>query len=588
MIQELTIEEIPYVDGAVQTGQSNFKWILNGERICGAANVDSNDGTLNRPAVQVNDNVKVVNNNVKESVVKINEISHAVNLINKVLGQAGSVDVIEKVNDNTQRIISLETKDTEFGVKLQETVDSINTLNTKIGHREIEDKTDRTIYDDLFYVKKELGSFAGFDINGNADLDSQGSGIKYRVGQLSAGVGSNTSRISILEQSFAASDIGALTNRVSELRDELGNTNDGTGIPVYTRLKELEAQNTNDRDAITEIKAKIAFENPKSIDTRVAEVTQQLSELNNVVLDPSTGIQTDVHNLMAEVGDSSSPGTIMHDLLEARGDIKTLTEVVGENSTSGIRAQITSIVTDIGAEDQPNSIKGQLKTQSDTTMGLGISVQSLEGRVGSGNSGLTGAVALMSSEIYGVSSSDDPLVKAGIKATVQQLSADNATHVVKPADVGTFVYTNGNWHKVTDIKVDFEHASQVTIVADQSSTIPMENSSFTIIQGCQVGGNQITFSDSGLVRITVHVELGFTGEDVANKVYSVNMVKTGTRPTMIEIDDYVTTSKGTHLYRYDRLVQITEAEQLSFQVQPKNTGSAGDVTTKVTCVIVPA
>lgn len=105
--------------------------------------------------------------------------------------------------------------------------------------------------------------------------------------------------------------------------------------------------------------------------------------------------------------------------------ISDLNMIVGETSDDGLRGEMAQVMTDIGTDSQPTSIKGRLlnveNTQRDDHQAL-IDVTAI---VGNTSTGLVAANIAMGKAVYGDATSSDPFLKDGIQKTAR----DNKTAI---------------------------------------------------------------------------------------------------------------------------------------------------------------
>lgn len=587
MIENITKGVLPYVDSAPDVGQERIGWIKNGERLMGASTQTSNDGSYNRAPLHVQKNVEQLNTDQITTINKTNELVDAVNVIQDNLGVIGDEGVIEQINQNAADIVALDARvDT-----VEESVTEVHTLaqdtQEKLGQRFVDDHTTRTIYDDLYWTKNELGAYPGFDINGNSVPSSTGSGLKYRFGQLNQTVSLNTQRIASLEDSWAESDISQLTSDLYDLRMEVGNTNLGTGIPIYTRLNVIENSINSDDDDVSQIKIKIDFNNASSIADRMTLAETALISLTNTVNTPVTGVLARLTTIEQKIGSTSTVGSILYDVSQNTSNIDTLTQVVGVDGSSGIRGDLAGIHAEIGTFDQPASINGRLNTLQTDYGQMSLSLNDVIARVGDESSGLVAANILMSTDLYGNASGSTQFEIDGVKKTARLNSEALPNKLDKPVPVGRWYYENGVWVKATNIMIASEKKDFQVTTTETSEVIPFVDFDQTIANGCVFVDGAIKFTDGGLVNANIEIEAsGLLETD--NLEISIAHTSGGVT-TYTNLQEFTLRSNGKRLYVRDWLYPVILDDTISIMVKALDTASAKEITiNRMSAVIVPA
>ena len=69
------LPKIPYIDGVPDDStQTSIAWVLHGELLEGAKTKTSNEGSLNRTSVEIQQNAVRLETNIKIQTTKINEV----------------------------------------------------------------------------------------------------------------------------------------------------------------------------------------------------------------------------------------------------------------------------------------------------------------------------------------------------------------------------------------------------------------------------------------------------------------------------------------------------------------------------------
>lgn len=587
MIEKITKGVLPYVDAAPGDGQQRIGWIKNGERLTGASTQTSNDGTYNRAPLNIQHNVVQIDEDQSNSFVKINEMVDAINIIQDNLGVIGDNTVIDQINQNSQDIVDIK----ENIIELETTVSGVLSLSQstsdKLGHRYVEDNTTRTVYGDLYWIKTELGAYPGFDLNGNSVPASTGSGLKYRFSQVNQTVSLNTQRIAALENSWAQSDIGQLTSDLYDLRMEVGNTNLGTGIPIYTRLTAIENTLGSGDDDVDQIKIKIDFSNPVDIAHRVTLNENSLSSLTNTINTLVTGVLSRLGVVEQTIGNVNTQNTILHDVNRNTTNIATIKQVLGEDGSSGVQGDIADLNTEIGTISEPSSINGRLYILQTNYNQMSLSLDDVIARVGDENSGLVAANILMSTDLYGNANGVTQFEKDGIKKTAKQSSETLVLKLDKPLDVGRWYYENGVWVKATSIMVAVEKKNFQFTTSETSTIIPFVDFDQTIANGCVFVDGEIKFTDNGLVNANIEIEVSSLLETDNLEVLIAHT--SGGITTYTNLQEFTLRSNGKRLYARSWLYPVILDDTLAVYVKALDSGSVKQITIdNMSAVIVPA
>ncbi|AWH15540.1 fibritin neck whisker [Aeromonas phage 60AhydR15PP] len=586
MIDKITKGVIPYVDTTPGDGQLRIGWIKNGERLSAASTQTSSDGVYNRAPLNIQQNVVQLDEDQAQSFLKINEIVDAVNIIQDNLGVIGDNTIIDQINANSNDILAIKQDISKVETNLAGVLSLSESTSEKLGHRYLKDNTTRTVYGDLYWIKTELGAYPGFDTNGNSVPSSTGSGLKYRFSQVNQTVSLNTQRITALENSWAQSDVGQLTSDLYNLRMEVGNTNRGTGIPIYTRLTAIENTLGGGNDDVDQIKIKIDFSNPVSIASRVTLNESATSSLANTMNTPVTGVLSRLGAVEQKIGDVNTQNTILHDINRNTSNIATIAQILGADGSSGIQGDISDINAAIGSIEEPSSINGRLHILQTNHNQMSLSLNDVVSRVGDENSGLVAANVLMSTDLYGNAAGITQLERDGIKKTVKESSETLQLKLDKPLAVGRWYYENGVWVKATNIMVAVEKKDFQITTTETSKIIPFVDFDQTVANGCIFESGQIKFTDGGLVNASIEIETsGLLETD--NLEISIAHTSSGIT-SYTNLQEFTLRSNG-RLYARNWLYNVILDDTIAIYVKALDSSSAKSITIgKMSAVIVPA
>lgn len=431
MISKLNpLPKIPFVDGVpADTTQTQINWIVNGETLDGAKTKTTNEGSLNRCGVLVQKNAVQLEANTTTQTSKINEVIDQVNLITENLAAISDDSVIDKLDKVVADVDVLKVD-----MSAVQATTASNTLKVQDIEKEVgvwdasTDPKHRTIRKDIIFLKDELGAYPGFNEDGDVDPSSTGSGVKYKVMANAQAVSIHEARITKLEDDWVNSDVGNLTDEVTDLRNEMGPKHLATFESVYVRLNGIGGDITGINTELSNINTYIGRTGSGgsgSIDSRMETAETNITTLQTQMNDPVVGVLPRVILLESAVGNSQVPGSIRYDISTMKRSISDLNMIVGETSDDGLRGEMAQVMTDIGTDSQPTSIKGRIlnleNTQRDDHQAL-IDVTAI---VGNTSTGLVAANIAMGKAVYGDATSSDPFLKDGIQKTAR----DNKTAI---------------------------------------------------------------------------------------------------------------------------------------------------------------
>ncbi len=420
------LPKIPFVDGVPDdaTTQTKIIWIKNGETLDGSPDKVSNTGSLNRTGVNIQQNAVQLEQNTITHNDKINEVIDQVNLITENIDAIGDESVIKKVNQLDQDVRALTLSNTQTQNKVAQLTLSVNAQNDEIGEYDPEkDPKHRTIRNDIIYIKKEVGSYPGFNVDGDVDPSSTGTGLKYRVLSNQRAISMQETRITKLEDDWALSEVGQLTEEVKELRAEMGDSGLATTRSIYARIKILEDGSVvmqNELDAINSYIGRTSG-STSSINDRVNSMENSVSSLATQINDPVTGITAQITTINGQIGTVSVQGSIRYDIAENKRRLMDMEMILGESGDEGLQGQVAILTGDIGEDSDPTSIKGRLSVVEGELRTNTSALWELQGVVGNSSSGLVATSQQVNKEIYGDGVSADPVTRAGLKKTTRNL-----------------------------------------------------------------------------------------------------------------------------------------------------------------------
>ena len=431
MISKLNpLPKIPFVDGVpTDTTQTQINWIVNGETLDGAKTKTTNEGSLNRCGVLVQKNAVQLEANTTTQTSKINEVIDQVNLITENLAAISDESVVDKLDKVVADVEVLKVDMTAVQGSTASNTLKIQDIEKEIGVWDsTTDPKHRTIRKDIIFLKGELGAYPGFSEDGDVDPSSTGSGVKYKVMANAQAVSIHEARITKLEDDWVNSDVGQLTDEVTDLRNEMGPKHLATFESVYVRLNGVGTSISGINTELNNINTYIGRSGTGgtgSIVSRVSTAESNITSLQTQINDPVVGVLPRVILIESAVGNSQVPGSIRYDIGTIKRDVSDLNMIVGESSDEGLLGEMVQVMSDIGTDSQPTSIKGRLFTVENIQRDDHQSIVDVVSTVGNTSSGLVAANIVMGKVVYGDATSSDPFLKDG----VQKTSRDNKTAI---------------------------------------------------------------------------------------------------------------------------------------------------------------
>ena len=420
------LPKIPYIDGVPDdSNQTSIAWVLHGELLEGAKTKTSNEGSLNRTSVEIQQNAVRLETNINIQTTKINEVIDQVNVITDNLSAISDISVVQKLDTAVNDIATLKVDTSANTITSASNTLKIKAVSDEIGEYDpVKDPKHRTIRNDIIFLKQELGSYAGFNVNGDPDTSSTGSGLKYKVMQNALGINLHETRLTKLEDDWALSDVGQLTQQVVDLRNEMGSKGLATLESVYVRLNNLGGRittNANDIIAINQYIGRTGSGGVGTLASRVTTNENEILSLKTTVNAPSTGLSARVTAVEGMIGTSTTPGGVRYDIAQVKREVLDISMVLGESTDDGLQGDVSLALTEIGSNSDPATIKGRIFALEETSRDTTSRLHDVETRVGNTSTGLVAANIVIGKDLYGDSESSDTFTKNGIKKTVQDL-----------------------------------------------------------------------------------------------------------------------------------------------------------------------
>ncbi|QFR55798.1 whisker protein [Yersinia phage JC221] len=562
MISKLNpLPKIPYVDGVPSdTVQTSIKWILNGETLNGAKTKVTNEGSLNQVGVAIQQNTVQLEINSETHNDKINEVIDQVNLISSNLSAISDEDVVEKLDQAVEDVSVLKIEVNGITETTKKHGEKIKLISDEIGEYDpAKDPKHRTLRNDIIFLKGEMGSYAGFNENGDVDPNSTGNGLKYKVMQNALAVSIQEGRLTKLEDEWAISDVGHLTQELIDLRNEVGPKFMMTPEPIYVRLV-----NTNARidDTNAEIKAIDEFigrgdsTSTVGLVTRVDGLESDLKALETGIYDPNTGIVNRIDMIETSIGNPTTPGGVKYDIAYLKRDVMDIYLILGEAGDEGLRGEVATVMTDIGTDSEPLSIKGRLLNLENTSRDMTSRVIDLESTVGNTSSGLIAANLALGKEIYGDATGSNQSDKDGIKKSLQNTMVKVGDDAIGK-ETGIYKLISDLTARVSSLET--ENAELVAQIASNYYTKPEADNKFVAksiplsFTSDLPSGTQL-YTEGNILNLSVSVT---GGKSPYTYQWTKDNANVGTSSAMFNIPSLSRTDAG------DYKVVVTDADNNS-------------------------
>lgn len=433
MIDKLELSQLPFVDATPDAGQKRIPWIKNGECMEGASTKYGNQGSLNAAPLGIQKNVETLETNSLVTKDKLNDVIDDVNEINTALGLGTDANFVQQVAKNTSDITNLQISVTANGLDITALETDTRLLADNVGvYNAAEDSLFRTVRQNIVWIKTEMGNYTNQDINGRPLVSAIATGMKRRILDNTSELVLQRNRIVALETAFEDSDMGAVNAQLTAIRTELGVK--PTGKPnIYTRLDGLDSADAAGTTAINELKTFVGFGSNPSISSKVSTLETTVAGLSTTVSDPTTGLvarttkaETDISSLFVSVG-------------TAQSEVNALEVVVGATASDGLRGDVASIKTDIGAKTSPaaGTINFRLNALTTLSNETASSVQNLQAEIGNNSSGIKGTTVKLTGQMEGTNPAGTTVAERGVLTVVAALEAKVASLEARVAALET-------------------------------------------------------------------------------------------------------------------------------------------------------
>lgn len=398
----IKLHKIPYVTNLPDDGQLKIIWIKNGELLVGASTKHGHEGVLNMAGVQIQENVEVLEVNIKNVAEVLDSTNDTVAKLEELIAITGNLDLVEQVKTNTADIKTLSDTQIEIKDQLDLTSSETDKVIEDLGSRTISSGT-RTVFDDLVYVKSVVGQEKDHDINGNSTPGAESSGLTRKIEDVTKQTIKNTNELAIVSAIVESADLPELIANDAQIRKELGPT-PITDVNIYLRLNGLETKCESSEESIVQISESIGLGTRvvvNELDALAEQTTTTDAELNT----PITGAIPRITTLELVVLDKDTG--LVKQVDDIKDDISSIEKKIG---TDGIPKDIKNLSEFVGYGTEPapkTSLAGKLETLTALQNDTAASVQDLQVELGNTNSGVIGDIKKINEKLV----AQDVLIK---------------------------------------------------------------------------------------------------------------------------------------------------------------------------------
>lgn len=427
MKEILELKELPFVDGIPDVSQKRVPWIHNGVCLDGASTKYGNDGSLNAAGVGLYADIVVVQENVIKTEDKLDRVEDRVILIEDTLEIIGDTSAISQIATNKENIEILQVQMTAAEANITNLETDTAFLKEDIGeYNPSVDTVYRPVRKDLLWIKQEMGAYPSQNINGISEPGAPSSGMKRRIIDNTSAIVAQGLRIKTLEDNYISSDVGSLNIRLTALRDEVGpSTGAVSGKTIYDRVGSLESESNRYAADILEIKNEMGYGDVPPIKERVASVSAEVDTIKSRLDTPATGIAPRLLAVESAIGNDTTAGTINYRLKYLREDMTNQQQIVGIDSSSGLRGDVAWISQKLGDESSPapNTVLGRLDSLTSQVGETGATLQDIQAEIGNNSTGLKGSILTLTSQMEGTNPAGTTVEERGVIPSVTVLEA---------------------------------------------------------------------------------------------------------------------------------------------------------------------
>lgn len=580
---KIDIGTLPNVNGIPGDFQSRINWIRNNEALNGASTRYGCEGELNRAPVQLQENIVFLYEGLSSVSKFTNSIYTDVESIKKTLELTTDTDAITQVYKNRDEIAHLDNTVEKHSSELFKLTQTQTSIKSDIGtYDPVLDPKYRTVRGDIAFIKKELGSYPGQNINGDPEEGAESTGMKYRIISNSSAIADVKNRVTILETKFSDSDVGTLSTRIDKIRSEIGPESLASEQNLYTRANNFNKEISLLKENQSDISLAIDLSNQNTIGSRVKALEARTLYTDSIVSSADTGLVDRVGRLESKIGESSDPNSLIGQMATIKEGQESLEDIVGRNSSTGLRGQMAWTIQKIGPEDGSDllSIEGRLKSTVESQNVQESSIQDIQTEIGNSTSGLKGDVRTLKLNINGDPSSTNTVDKDGILSTVKKIDSDYLKDV---SDIDTYIRTKNQWIKKSMAIGKFTEANSSVDLSSSTSNYSyvfsknLVGSSFN--NRVARINDDIVVDDSTVYKITV---TSVINSENSSGLYSIRMNINDVDSSGIGYG--VKTINNLQVLKFEFTGPIESSSRLKFFITGENTEARKVISIKNTVI----
>lgn len=402
-----------------------YEWIVHGETLYATPDYTKPIGAHNRLPKQLAENIEILYENSIKSDFSINNHEVRIGNIESALNIDSNEDIVKTVYSNKNRLDAVDREITDINILSTNNYNNIKLVNIKVGSRSLNDKTKLDVMEDLFYIKRELGSYRDYDINGNYIEGAKATGLKYKVSLALNSIETNSNRIENLESKIKDTDVSKIDERVVKLEATIGNdTLKQTVTKSINGLIETNSINSGRLDAIETNIGSIDIYNTLS----TINYNQQLynTRLNK-----------------AEDRLDKFDGIIEDGLIERIEDLET---IIGDNQQDALQGVVNNLNNIIGDSETEHSLLYRTKKLEENDRIVSEELETIVNVVGDEDGGLVKIAFDNDRALNGDVNGNTEVDQIGLSAAVKNLWHDNENVVEEAPDDGySYIRKHKEW-----------------------------------------------------------------------------------------------------------------------------------------------
>ena len=194
------------------------------------------------------------------------------------------------------------------------------------------------------------------------------------------------------------------------------------------------------------------FTNPVKIGARTTRLENDYRIVDATLNSAQTGLVPRVNNIDTRLGSSDKPDSIEGKISSLSTDQGYISDVVGRDTSSGLQGQVAWINQQVGIVPSgqpipPGSILARMANVEGMQNSQQSAIQDIQVELGNNSEGLKGSVFTLQTQMNGDFSSENPVQRDGVYATVVELQDKFVTAVTDVEQDGAYLRKRGEWFK---------------------------------------------------------------------------------------------------------------------------------------------